>query len=188
MCSASGQVAPHTSLRLQLGEVSGVASVTLRVLVSGQASNTLTLPVAPPELSFVRLFEPLTLPPDQRAADPCVLATPNEVTHAVLEVHGRSLGRVAAAVNASLLNVNTTEVLPCVLCDTGHTRFRCVAAVAFGPLYSLGVSVAGQAAGALPFSRSALVDTTPPQVRTARSTRGASGLVAVPRVLCAVRL
>jgi hypothetical protein len=51
----------HTTLQLRVDDVTGVTSLTLTVVVSGQSSNTVTVAVTPPALTALRLYDTATL-------------------------------------------------------------------------------------------------------------------------------
>ena len=48
---------PHTSLSFVVTELVGVAAVTIQVTVAGQASNVLSIPITPPSISIVDIYD-----------------------------------------------------------------------------------------------------------------------------------
>lgn len=52
---------PHTTLQLRLDDVSGLTSLTLVAVVSGQPSNAVVVVVTPPALTAVRLYDTASL-------------------------------------------------------------------------------------------------------------------------------
>jgi hypothetical protein len=63
---------PHTTLQLRVDDVTGLTSLSLTVVVSGQSSNTVEVAVTPPSLTALRLYDTAALVRHGWAGTRCV--------------------------------------------------------------------------------------------------------------------
>jgi hypothetical protein len=119
----------------------------VQVIVGGQSSNTLVVPVRPPTITNIDLFDPTSLSPEDAAVDPCAVAA-GAITHTppadIVEITGNDFGRSAAFTSIALTAVNSSATASCDLCFVSDRMARCVTTASHSLHWTLVVTTAGQ--------------------------------------------
>jgi hypothetical protein len=122
--------------------------VTVQVVVGGQTSNTLVVPVRAPTITNIDLFDPTNLSPAQAATDPCAVAA-SAITHTpradVVEITGNDFGRSPAFTSVTLTAINSSATATCDVCHVTDRMARCVTTAAHSVHWWLVVTTVGQA-------------------------------------------
>jgi hypothetical protein len=110
-----------------------------------QASNVWTLPVQPPAIDIIDVYDTLQMSDEDRAVDPCLVQVVNVTTQTVIVVEGFNFGMSTASFSISLTNtLDATDVQTCDVCFLSHKLARCISNTSRALAYDLSVTVVNQ--------------------------------------------
>ncbi len=150
---------PHRRVRIDVPAalLQGVAAVPVTLVVGGQSSGTFTLPVAPPVVQVVDIYDSLSLSDAQRAVDPCLVLVRNVSNDVVVALEGRNFGASLPFAEVALTAVDGSGPAPCTMCFVAHTVARCVTTASRARNFNLVLTVAGQASATALYSYNSIV-------------------------------
>ncbi|MFY7873630.1 MAG: IPT/TIG domain-containing protein, partial [Limnohabitans sp.] len=137
-----GMSLPHRSLLVRLDDVANTSTLSVQLVVGGQASNVVTVVFGAPTIDAVVEYNTTSLAPAIRAADSCFLAITDISREAIFQLQGQNFGSFPSSLSVSV--ANGTNVTACVPCFAQHTIARCKVTVDRGITYNVSATRAGQ--------------------------------------------
>jgi hypothetical protein len=141
-------VSSHRSLSVQVGDAQGRSWHDVYVVVGGQASNHLSIAVAPPSIAVVNLYDITKL--SSPLSDPCALLVARGAAVDVVQLDGDNFGVFSLAFSVQLWLGSQT--LTCDVCFLSHRTARCGVSASRVATHNLTVTVNEQVSNLLTYS------------------------------------